>query len=133
MLLFSQLKNITHGTVLQLAADRPVHDLILDSRKAIVREGSVFFAVKGRHGNGHAYIDTLYKNGIRQFVVEEDVPVDAYPEANFIRVASSVQALQKIVARHRSNFSIPVIGVTGSNGKTIVKEWLYQLLSKHYT
>jgi alanine racemase len=133
MLLFSQLKDITQGTVLQLSVDRPVHDLIMDSRKAIVREGSVFFAVKGKHSDGHAYIDSLYKNGVRQFIVEHTISTNAYREANFIQVNSSIEALQKIAAHHRDKFSIPVIGITGSNGKTIVKEWLYQLLAKQYT
>lgn len=133
MILFSQLKDIIHGTVLQLSVDRPVRDLILDSRKAIVHEGSVFFAIKGKHSDGHTYINSLYKNGVRQFIVERTIPIDAYHEANFIQVNSSVDALQKIAAYHRDKFSIPVIGITGSNGKTIVKEWLYQLLAKDYT
>lgn len=133
MLLFSHLKDITHGTVLQLPLDRPLQDLIIDSRKAIVREGSVFFAISGKHSDGHAYIDSLYKNGVRQFIIEHVIPLSAYPEANFFQAKSSVDALQKIAAYHRSYFSIPVIGITGSNGKTIVKEWLYQLLAKQYT
>jgi alanine racemase len=133
MLLFSHLKDITHGTVWQLPVDRPVHNLVMDSRKAIVSEGSVFFAIKGKHNNGHAYIDSLYKNGIRQFVLEDTVSFKVYPEANFIQVKSSIDALQDIAAHHRGRFSIPVIGITGSNGKTIVKEWLYQLLSREYT
>jgi Alr-MurF fusion protein len=133
MLQFSQLKNITGGVVLQLARDRAIHDLIMDSRKAIITELSVFFAIKGTRNNGHAFIDALYKNGVRQFIVEEYVILETYTDANFLHVNSSVDALQKIAAHHRSNFSIPVIGITGSNGKTIVKEWLYQLLSKEYT
>lgn len=133
MLTFSQLKDITSGKILQLSIDRSVDDLILDSRKAIVHDGSVFFAIKGKHHNGHAYIDTLYENGVRQFVVEENVDVTKFSDANFIQVTSAVHALQKIAAYHRDKFSIPVIGITGSNGKTIVKEWLYQLLSKNET
>lgn len=133
MLQFSQLKNITQGTVIQLAVDRPVQDIIMDSRKAIVHEGSVFFAIKGKHSDGHTYIDSLYKSGVRQFIIEDPVSFNQYPEANFIQVNSSVEALQKIVATYREKFSIPVIGITGSNGKTIVKEWLYQLLARHYT
>lgn len=133
MLLFSQLNEILNGTVLQLSVDRVVENLILDSRKAIIGEGSVFFAIKGTHHDGHAYIDSLYKSGLRQFIVEYDVVVTKYPEANFLQVHSSINALQEIAAHHRRKFSIPVIGITGSNGKTIVKEWLYQLLSKHYT
>lgn len=133
MLTFSQLTAITSGTTLQVSIDRPVDDLVLDSRKAIVKEGSLFFAIKGKHHNGHIYIDTLYESGIRQFVVEENVDVNKFGDANFIRVTSAIDALQKIAAYHRSKFSIPVIGITGSNGKTIVKEWLDQLLSKQKT
>lgn len=118
---------------MQLSTDRPVDDLILDSRKAIVSQGSVFFAIKGKHHNGHVYVDTLYKSGIRQFIIEENINLREFSDANFILVDSAVDALQKIAAYHRNNFSIPVIGITGSNGKTIVKEWLYQLLSKHET
>lgn len=133
MLLFSHLKHITHGTVLQLPADRPVYELVLDSRKPVVREGSLFVAIKGTHNDGHTYIDSLYKTGVRQFVVEDAISFTQYREANFIRVKSSIEALQKIATHHRNTFSIPVIGITGSNGKTIVKEWLYQLLTKQYT
>lgn len=133
MLLFSHLKQITTGTVIQQPADRPVTELIIDSRKAIATEGSAFFAIHGHHHNGHQYIQQLYRNGIRQFIIEDHVDVREFPEANFIQVKSSIDALQKIAAHHRNNFSIPVIGITGSNGKTIVKEWLYQLLSPQYT
>lgn len=133
MLLFSHLKDITGGSVLQLSADKRIDDLIIDSRKAIISDGSVFFAIKGSHHNGHAYIDALYKNGIRQFIVESNIDITNYADANFIQVKSSIDALQKIAAHHRGSFSVPVIGITGSNGKTTVKEWLYQLLSKHYT
>ncbi len=133
MLLFSQLKDILDGKLLQLSTDRLVQDLVIDSRKAIVSEGSVFFAINGKHNNGHAYIDELYKNGIRQFIVEDDISIKHYDGANFFQVVSSIDALQKIAAHHRNEFSIPVIGITGSNGKTIVKEWLYQLLSKQHT
>ena len=95
--------------------------------------GSVFFAIHGPHHNGHQYIQQLYQTGVRQFIIEEHVDVRDYKDANFIQVQSSIDALQKVAAHHRGNFSIPVIGITGSNGKTIVKEWLYQLLSPQYT
>lgn len=133
MLTFSHLATITSGTILHLSHDQVVTDLILDSRKAIVHHGSVFFAIKGKHHNGHAYVNTLYENGVRQFVIEEDIDTGELKDANIVRVGSAIDALQKIAAQHRSEFSIPVIGITGSNGKTIVKEWLYQLLSKHET
>lgn len=132
MLLFSHLEKITDGTIIQLVADRAVRDLIIDSRKALIGEASVFFAISGRHHNGHEFIAALYAQGVRQFVIEENIVQAKFPEANILRVASTFDALQKIATHHRESFSIPVIGVTGSNGKTIVKEWLYQLLSKEY-
>ena len=133
MLHFSQLDGITGGKILSLSNDRPVTNLITDSRKAIVQSGSVFFAIGGLHHDGHKFITDLYRDGIRQFVVEKPIDTQNLKEANFLQVDSSVSALQKIAARHRSQFSFPVVGVTGSNGKTIIKEWLYQLLSKDFT
>jgi len=132
-MLFSQLKDITHGALIKVSADRPITNLITDSRKAVVHEGSVFFAIGGSHHDGHDYISTLYKAGIRQFVIEKDFSFADFVDGNFLKVQSTVDALQKISAAHRAQFSIPVIGITGSNGKTIIKEWLYQLLSKEYT
>jgi Alr-MurF fusion protein len=132
ILQFSQLREITKGDLLQLATNRPVTQLVIDSRKAIVQPGSVFFAIRGDHHNGHQYIQSLYEAGIRQFVVEQEIPLKNFADANFIKVDSSIRALQSIVANHRATFKLPVIGITGSNGKTILKEWLYQLLSKEY-
>lgn len=130
---FSQLKEIINGTIVQQSIDRNVDELIIDSRKARAGDGALFFAIRGANHNGHSYIPQLYYNGVRQFVIEEAVDVKKFPEANFIQVTSSTDALQKIAAFHRNRFTIPVIGVTGSNGKTIVKEWLYHLLSPQYT
>lgn len=91
---------------------------------------SVFFAIRGDHHDGHAYIGELYRQGVRQFVVEQPVPHQAqYPDAEFIDVPSTVAFMQAQAAAHRALFSLPVIGITGSNGKTIVKEWLAQLLA----
>jgi alanine racemase len=126
---FSQLEKICQGTILQLKENQPVENLIIDSRKALITRGSVFFAINGPRHNGHAYLQQLYQLGMRQFVVEQDFDISLFPLANFLKVKSSVEALQKIGIAHRNKFNIPVIGITGSNGKTIVKEWLYQLLS----
>ncbi|WP_461105925.1 bifunctional UDP-N-acetylmuramoyl-tripeptide:D-alanyl-D-alanine ligase/alanine racemase [Spirosoma koreense] len=97
---------------------------------------SVFFAIQGDHHDGHEFVGELYRKGVRQFVVERPAltpdrraELAAYPDAQFIEVDSSLQTLQKLAASHRRQFRIPVIGITGSNGKTIVKEWLAQLLS----
>ncbi len=126
---FSDLDKITGGNIIQLAGNRNVSTLVTDSRKPIVSEGSVFFALRGERHDGHQYIDELYQLGIRQFVLEKWVDLKSFPEGNFIQVASVLEALQAIAAKHRRSFSIPVIGITGSNGKTIIKEWLFQLLS----
>lgn len=132
MFLFSQLPSICHGVILQMAKDRNVEDLVIDSRKAMLSESALFFAISGERHDGHDYIKELYSNGIRQFVVERNIPIESFPQANFLVVHSSIQALQRLVNAHRSKYSIPVMGITGSNGKTIIKEWLYQLLSPDY-
>ena len=91
----------------------------------------LFFALKSGRGDGHNYISDLYRRGVRNFVVEH-VPLDyatTYADANFLRVENSLVALQRLAERHRDEYNIPIVGITGSNGKTIVKEWLYQLLS----
>ncbi|MBK5278587.1 MAG: bifunctional UDP-N-acetylmuramoyl-tripeptide:D-alanyl-D-alanine ligase/alanine racemase [Bacteroidia bacterium] len=132
MITFQDVRKITHGKLIQLASDRNINYLVLDSRKAIATEDALFFAIKGDRHDGHLFIESLYKSGLRQFIVENDVEVLRFPEGNFLKVGSSIEALQKISSFHRSQFQIPIIGITGSNGKTIIKEWLYQLLSKDY-
>jgi len=132
MFLFSQLPSICQGALVQMAKDRTIEDLVIDSRKAMLSEHALFFAISGQRHDGHAYIGELYSKGIRQFVVERNISTADFPQANILLVSSSVQALQRLVSAHRNTFSIPVIGITGSNGKTIIKEWLYQLLSPDY-
>lgn len=102
---------------------------LTDSRQVLVPTQSVFFAIRGDHHNGHRFISDLYAQGVRQFVVDEPV-VDAaqLADAEFIRVAHVLAFMQQQAAKHRRQFPIPVVGITGSNGKTIVKEWLAQLL-----
>ena len=105
--------------------------LLTDSRSLAFPETSLFFALRTRLGDGHKYIPDLYRRGVRNFVVGT-LPLDAaevYPEANFLIVISPLKALQRLAERHREEHDLPVIGVTGSNGKTIVKEWLYQLFA----
>lgn len=135
MLSFEQLASLTNGTVLQIVQAFPVVSLLTDSRKLSQPSGSLFFAIKGSWNDGHKYIAALYKSGVRQFVVEEQCSSEGEewpvlcPEANLLQVKSSLYALQQLVSWHRKQFRLPVIGITGSNGKTIVKEWLAQLLS----
>ena len=101
--------------------------LLTDSRSLCFPEETLFFALRTKRNDGHRYIDDLYRRGVRCFVVEQ-VPEHPMADANYLKVSSSYAALQRLAERHRDEFSIPVVGITGSNGKTMVKEWLYQLL-----
>lgn len=111
----------------------PVDYLLLDSRKVQVPGLALFFALHGPRRDGHQFIPELYKAGVRSFVISQAIDKTAFPEAAFIEVTDVVTALQQLAAYHRSRFDIPVIGITGSNGKTIVKEWLYQCLQPDHT
>lgn len=103
--------------------------LLTDSRSLCFPEETLFFALQSKRNDGHKYIPDLYARGVRNFVVNELPAGDSYSDANFLKVAHPLKALQKLAELHRAKFQIPVIGVTGSNGKTVVKEWLHQLLS----
>ena len=112
-------------------AEAHISFVLTDSRSLCFPEETLFFALRSNRNDGHNYISELYRRGVRCFVVEE-VPARAaelFGDANFLRVSSTRQALQRLAQRHREAFSIPIVGITGSNGKTMVKEWLYQLLS----
>lgn len=109
--------------------DTPVSILLTDSRSLTFPEESIFFALISSKNNGHKYILPLYKKGVRNFVISETTPeMENMPDANFLLVKDTLRALQQLARHHRRKFDIPVIGITGSNGKTIVKEWLYQLI-----
>ena len=108
--------------------------LLTDSRQLTFPEKSIFFAIKGERHDGHQFLKELYQKGVREFVVEETslnetlrTEINSWKDATVWTVFSSIRALQKVVEEHRSHFSIPVLGIVGSNGKTIVKEWLAQL------
>lgn len=105
-----------------------VRHLLIDSRKLISPVDSIFFAIRTTSNDGHLYIDELYAKGVRLFVVSALPDTIQYPEATFFLTDDVVGVLQSIAASHRKLFSFPVIAITGSNGKTIVKEWLYHLL-----
>ena len=107
--------------------------LLTDSRSLCFPTETLFFAIVTRRGDGHNYIPDLYSRGVRNFVVSR-LPdrMEDYEESNFLLVRDTLTALQTLAAQHRAAFDIPVIGVTGSNGKTMIKEWLYQLLEKDY-
>jgi alanine racemase len=129
---FKLLPQFTGGELVRVHSDSEIHDLITDSRKANPTGFSIFFAINGVHSDGHRFIKDVYELGCRQFVVERVIDFTDFKEANFLLVNSSVHALQRLSAYKRSSFNHPVIGITGSNGKTIVKEWLSQLLMNDF-
>lgn len=113
--------------------DGVISILLTDSRSLSFPEQSLFFALKTKTNNGHKFIAELYKLRVRNFVVSEIR--DEYkemPDANFLVVKNTLRALQQLATAHRDRFDIPVIGITGSNGKTVVKEFLYQLLHSEF-
>ena len=105
-----------------------ISDLLIDSRHLMDARQALFFALTSVRNDGHKYVKELYDKGLRAFVVRH-LPDEDLPGAAFIVVNDTLKALQTLAAHHRQQFDIPVIGITGSNGKTIVKEWLYQMLS----
>jgi Alr-MurF fusion protein len=127
-----QICKIVKGKWLQQGAEATIEHLLPDSRKILFPASSLFFALKGPRRDGHVFLPEAYEKGVRNFIVSaKDAP--ALPtDANIIIVHDTLQALQQLAACHRKQFSFPVIGITGSNGKTIVKEWLNQLLEEKY-
>lgn len=129
MVYFNDIAKISNGKILQQDNNAVVTYIITDSRKIIINAGTVFFAIQGERHNGHDYVKELYQKGLRSFVIESEMDLSDFPDAGFIRVKKSIRALQQLAAFHRSQFTLPVLAITGSNGKTIVKEWLSQLLA----
>lgn len=125
------IASVMHGNVAG-SFNGNIEHLLIDSRRVVFPAASLFFAIASPLRDGHRFIDDAYQKGIRAFVISKPVETSAWPEASFIRVANTITALQELAAHHRRQFSLPVIGITGSNGKTIVKEWLFQLLQEDY-
>jgi alanine racemase len=109
-----------------------VETLLLDSRQQQSLQRALFFALVGPQHDGHQYIDDCYAHGVRNFIVEAELDWKRWPNANILKVDSSLSALQSLALQHRHHFELSVIGITGSNGKTIVKEWLFQLLRNDF-
>jgi alanine racemase len=124
----SEVAQMINGT-LDVNPGLPVTGVFTDSRRFSFAEGLAFFAIRGKNHDGHSFINQLYEKGIRVFIVERD-PIDmsSYLDATFIKVENTIRALQLFAASHRKSFKSPVIAVTGSAGKTIVKEWLADVL-----
>lgn len=109
--------------------EKDIQELIIDTRKVSNADLAAFFALKGSLRDGHIFLEQAYAKGIRCLIVDSPVEKNNFPEALIITVENTLTALQQIGKKHRESFEYPVVGITGSNGKTIVKEWLYELLS----
>ena len=127
-----KVAEIVGGRLVGSQTERKISDLLIDSRHLMDPTKTLFFALKSQRNDGHKYVEDLYERGVRAFVVGQQ-PESLCPGASFIVVADTLKALQALASYHRQQFEIPVIGITGSNGKTIVKEWLYQILSPDYS
>jgi len=128
-----ELAKFCNAQFIGIATDELIHQLLIDSRKANYFKGHLFIAIKGIRHDGHKFIDELYKKGFRNFLISDaEFETSNYPQANFLLVDNTLKAFQELAKNHRLQFEIPVIGITGSNGKTIVKEWLSTCLKNQY-
>jgi Alr-MurF fusion protein len=128
-IILGEIANVIGANIPETQKDFSIEHLCTDSRQISFPEETLFIALTTPRRNGHRFIAAAYERGIRHFIVSED-PIEAeFPAAIFVKVPDTLAALQTLAAFHRQKYSLPVIGITGSNGKTIIKEWLYQLLS----
>src|SRR6478609_7419543 len=126
------IADILNAETILINAEANIEQLLTDSRRLIFPETTLFFAIVTPRRDAHNFIAELYERGVQNFVVQKDFDATAFSNANFIFADDTLAALQLLAAYHRKQFDYPVIAITGSNGKTIVKEWLYQLLSPEY-
>ncbi len=124
-----EIANIVGG-VLKGDPDLEINNIFIDSRKYFISDGSLFVALSGERNDGHDYISDLIRSEVKCFIVER-IPEDIrHEDASFVIVSNCLDALQELAAWHRKSFESPLVGITGSNGKTIVKEWIYQAIGE---
>jgi alanine racemase len=122
----------TGGKIVQYFNNAAVQFLVYDTRSLFASSGSMFIALKSPKRNGHEFIGEAYKKGIRNFLVDEDVVVPG-EEVNIIKVNDVLLALQQWSHKHRLKMNYPVVAITGSNGKTTLKEWMNTVLSPFFS
>lgn len=128
----SEINECLKGKLLQQGDDFHIEKLLFDSRKISHPQSSVFIPVVSERRNAHKFIREVYNAGVRFFLTSEEIDISSLPDAWVVKVEDTLKAVQKLAACYRAGFSIPVIGITGSNGKTVIKEWLYHLLENDY-
>jgi len=124
--LLSEIAAATGGVL--HGADRRIAQLSIDTRQPFPPEETLFIALGGKHHDGHRYVAEARRRGVKTFLLRKG-SVQLETGESAVEVADTLKALQALAAWHRAQFAIPVVGITGSNGKTVVKEWLSQLLS----
>ena len=122
-----EIAGVIGGTLHLVGKDERITHLSIDTRKPFPVEGTLFIALSGKHHDGNHYVKNALEQGVRN-VLLNDASIAKDLAANTLLVDDTLSAMQRLCAWHRAQFNCPVIGITGSNGKTIVKEWLYQLL-----
>ncbi len=128
----SKITSILNAKFIGTTDNQDIEHISIDSRSLQNGVNTLFFALVGPNNNGHIYIEELIQKGVRNFVVTS-ITENLKDKANFLLVENSLVALQEFAAYYRNLYQFPIIGVTGSNGKTIVKEWLNFLLNPDYT
>lgn len=126
------IQSLLQCEIIGTADEKDIHQIVTDSRNYFGEREALFVAIKGPLHDGHLHIKELYDKGIRCFIIDHEIDTNLLPKAQFFRVENSLNALQKLAHYHRQLFTYPVIAITGSNGKTIVKEWLYHLLKNKF-
>lgn len=126
----SQINSVVNGRISGSGDVQVIRRVAFDTRQIHHAHEVLFVALAGERRDGHNYLKKAWDAGVRCFLIHQPVNEDNYPGSSFIHTHNTLDSLQKLAAYHRSRFDIPVIGITGSNGKTIVKEWLYQMLSQ---
>lgn len=126
---YQEIAKITDAEILAANNNEQVKAIHFDSRRIFSGQGGVFLCLKSENQNGHDYIPQAYAVGVRTFLIDQEIDLTKYPKATFLRVTNTMTALQTWAAAHRAQFDCEVIAVTGSAGKTVIKEWLYSLLN----
>lgn len=127
----ASIASILHADAKLRNRNSSIQRLLIDSRTTGDSSDALFFAIVNQR-DGHQYLEDAYKNGVRNFVISKTINEDLFSDANFLKVDDTLRALQILASNHRGQFYFPIIGITGSNGKTVVKEWLNQLLANDY-
>ena len=130
-ILLKNIFSLLDATFIGNHSENTIENVSIDSRSLHHNPQTLFFCLIGQSNNGHDYIEELIEKGVRNFVVSQQITTQN-PNVNFLVVKNTLKALQQFAAFYRKKFNFPVIGITGSNGKTIVKEWLNFLLSPEF-